>query len=635
MSAWRIKDPAIPLGLREAARVVFGLVAIALLCSWPQVFAPERTTDFEPGTFRRMALLEDPALAEQLPLFGREILWTIPGRALMERGGLTLEHTVLVLTLCGSLLSGLAVWLLLRWLTRAPLASFCAAAIVLVLPWRTTAIADPAVAWMFGPALAFLGVGWIARGGGWIAGLVTGGGIALAGYTSFAQLPPTVLGAVLLFLAHVPQMRRPFPDGLPPSLAQISAGVFAAGASALVVLYPAWREGAPSAPPDAGTSALGWLAEDGRVQLFGVQGSESGQIFYWPVMLGWLTCMVLVWVIAHVRDPRLRPWWMLTLAGFLLVQGTHLNVSGREISTVVMPYAWCTGLPGFDALPGPIVWLPILGIAIGGVLALGLKEWQVQHGSTVTFAVLLLTAVELRPFPQPEHNLQTPAVYDRMARAADGSVLELPLDPGNSIALWHSIERHHRPVAFAPILAGATHDTSNAPEGLISVLAPEPTGTGAGALTEDEWIARLTQEHGAQRLEEWRRWLIEDAEVRWIVFRRAPDFGTGGKLREEPTWSDRLKDGLKPWYFNEAFAAERVQGARELAADFASRAERSARARALLSHWFGRPKSRQGSAYTEVWEIAPGGSEPAAAASPVPAASGRDEAVAASAASGD
>jgi hypothetical protein len=276
------------------------------------------------------------------------------------------------------------------------------------------------------------------------------------------------------------------------------------------------------------------------------------------------------------------------------------------------------------------VWLPILGIAIGGVLALGLKEWQVQHGSTVTFAVLLLTAVELRPFPQPEHNLQTPAVYDRMAREVHGSVLELPLDPGNAIALWHSIDRHDRPVTFASILAGASSNRADTPEGLISALSPDPRGMGSGTLNEAEWIAQVTAEYGAERIEEWKRWLLEDAQVRWIVFRRAPDFGTGGKLREEPTWSQRLKDGLKPWYFNDAFAAERLQGARELAADFSDRADRSARARALLSHWFGKPKSRQGSAYTEVWEISPADLVPAAAtAAPVPAAAERNEAVAA------
>ncbi len=629
MSAWRVRDPAIPLGLREAARVIVGLIAVALLCSWPQLLAPGRITEFEPGAFRRLALLSDPSLTSQLPLFGREILWTIPGRALMDKGGLTLEHAVLVLTIAGSLLSGLAVWLLLRWLTRAPLASFCAAAVVLVLPWRTTAIGDPALAWMFGPALTFLGIGWIARGGGWLAGLVAGGGFALAGYTSYAQLPPTLLGALVLLLAHIPLMRRPFPDGAPPTLRDLGVGLATACAAAAVVLWPAWREGLPAAPPGAGTSSLGWLAEDGRIQLLGVEGSAGGHVFYWPVMLGWLTCLVLVWIVFHVRDPRLRPWWMLTLAAFLLVQGTRLHIAGNEIPSVIMPYAWCASLPGFGALPGPSIWLPILGIALGGVLALGLKEWQVQHGTSVTFAVALLTAVELRPAPLPEPTMQTPTVYARMAREVEGSVLELPLDSGNAIALWHAATTHHRPVAFAATLAGDTDVPLGVPAGLMSALAVEPRGAYTGKNLPTQILPRLIEEKGEATLEAWKEWLVENAHVRWIVFRRAPDFGISAKLRDQESWATRFKEGLKPWYFNTAFTQERQNDARALASAFADRADRSARAHALITHWFGKPQSRLGSAYTEVWEIRPEDLVPGPGATKIsPATADRNEGVA-------
>jgi hypothetical protein len=604
VNPWRTKDPAIPMGLREGVRVFVGLIALALLCSWPQLLAPERLTDLEPGAFRRLALLGDDSVAHQMPLFAREVLWTVPGRMLMERGGLSAEYAALILTIAGSFLSGLAVWLLLRWMTRSPLAAFCAAAIVLVQPWRTTSIADPAVSWLFGPALAFLGIGWIARGGGWAAGLVAGGGAALAGYTSFAQLPPVVLGALILLIAHIPLMLRPFPSGTPVSLGRLASGVGVAALAGAAFLWPAWREGLPAAPRGAGTSLAGWLAADGRMQFLGVESAPGGNHYYWPVLIGWLVCILLVWIAFNVRDPRMRPWWILTLAGFLLIQGSQLHFLGKEIPSVVMPHAWLAALPGFNALPGPSAWLPCLGVALAGVVALGLKEWQVQHGRATTFLLAAITAVELRPAPMPEYALQPPSVYARMARAAEGSVLELPLDSLNSLALWHASHTHGRPVLFAPLFVGApTSAVGKVPGGLLTALAPDPLfDRTVGGLPADAALRELEGEDPA-RIAEWRRWLVEDSGVRWIVFRHGPDIGAGATIRDRRTTGEKLKTGLSPWYFNSAFPQDRQQGVRELVSEYREVADRSARAHALLEHWFGRPESRQGSAYAEVWQV--------------------------------
>jgi hypothetical protein len=623
LNPWRSKDPAIPLGAREILRVCVGLIALAVLCSWPQLSDPGRLTDLDPGAFRRLTMLDDAGTMSEMPLFAREVLWTVPGRMLIERGGLSTEYAGLMLTLIGSFATGLVVWLLLRWLTRAPLASFAAAAILVVQPWRTTSLGDPALTWLFGPALAFLGIVWITRGGGWVAGLVAGMGAALAGYTSFAQLPPVVLGCAMLLLAHIPLIFRPFPAGERVSLRRLSLGLVAAVGSGIGLLWPAWREGLPAAPPGAGTSAAGWFAQDGRMQFLGIEATPGGAHYYWPVFLGWFLLFVLVWIALNVRDPRLRPWWLMALFGFFLMQGSTLHIMGRELPQVMMPHAWLADLPGFDRLPGPSAWLPFFGLALAGVLALGLKEWQVQHGRTTTFLIAALSALELRPMPLPDHKLQPPSVYARMTRAAEGSVLELPLDSGNALALWHAKSTHGRPVLFAPILAGATADPlSSAPPGLIEALSPQdPELIPAGGVPADAAVRRLRDTAGAE-VEEWRRWLVEDAQVRWVVFRHAPDFSLGTARLEHPTWTDNFKRGLTPWYFNKQVLTDRHQSARELSAEYKDLAERSSTAHALLEHWFGRPDSRSGSAHAEVWQVKPAASVPPEIG-PAPASSNR------------
>lgn len=620
LNPWRTKNPAIPVLPREVVRVFLGLMALAVLCSWPQLSNPGRLTELDPGAFRRLSMLGDVGAASEMPLFAREVLWTVPGRMIIERGGFSAEFAFLSLSLIGSLASGLVVWMLLRWLTRAPLASFAAAAILVVQPWRTMSMGDPALTWLFGPALAFLGTVWLTRGGGWVAGLLAGAGVALAGYTSFAQFPPVVLGCAILLLAHIPLMLRPFPVGERISLRRLLLGVLAAAGTATGLLWPALREGLPAAPPGAGTSAAGWFAQDGRMQFLGVETVPGGHQYFWPVLLGWFVLFVLIWIAVNVRDPRLRPWWLMALFGFLLLQGSHLHILGRELPQVMMPHAWLSDMAGFDRLPGPSAWLPFFGLALAAVLALGLKEWQVQHGRAATFMVAALSALELRPVALPDHTLQPPSVYAQMARAADGSVLELPLDSGNAVALWHAQTAHDRPVLFAPILAGAPASRlTGVPPGLLEALSPqEPEAFAAGGVPADAVVRRLREDSGDE-LDEWRRWLVEDARVRWVVFRRAPDARFGSARMEHSTWADNLKRGFTPWYFNRQILTDRHESARELTAEFTDLAERSAPAHALLEHWFGRPDTRHGSANAEVWQVR---LEPSVAAETVAAPAG-------------
>ena len=345
------------------------------------------------------------------------------------------------------------------------------------------------------------------------------------------------------------------------------------------------------------------------MQILGIESAPGGHHYYWPVLLGWFVLFSLIWIALNVRDPRLRPWWLLAVFGFFLLQGSHLHILGRELPQVAMPHSWLADLPGFDRLPGPSAWLPFFGLALAGVLALGLKEWQVQHGRTSTFMIAALSALELRPVPMPDHSLQLPSAYAKMARASEGSVLELPLDAGNAVALWHAESAHGRPVLFAPILAGVPADRlQGIPPGLLEALAPQPRAAiPAGGVPADAAVQRLRDANGAQ-LDEWRRWLVEDAQVRWVIFRHAPDYSLGSARLEHSTWAEDLRRGLLPWYFNRQILVDRHQSARELSVEFKDLAERSAKAHALMEHWFGRPDSRQGSAHAEVWLVNPAAS---------------------------
>lgn len=606
-----------PLTPRECVRVVVAMLAIALIGVWTRLETPAAMHDAEPSAFLRLARIADPGLTESVPPFAREPLPEALGAALVSEGRLRPTTAHNLLAILGGFAGGLALWGFLRGLCGRPLPAFTAAALVMVQPWRTTLVANPSIAWLLGPSLALAGVAWIARGGAWRAAVLAAAGWALCGWTSFAQLAVTLLGSALLFLASTPLMRRPFPAGEPVGIKRAAAAFGAALATAALLLAPAWLRGLPDEPPLRGESASGWLGADGAMQLFGVQWSAEGRHYYWPVMIGWLVFGALVWIALNVRDPRLRPWW-LTLAGaFLLLQGTHLHVLGQELPQVLLPHAWLAQAPGFEQLPGPAAWLPLLGVAMAAVLALGLCEWQIQHGRAATFLIAAFTAMELRIEPQAEARSSPPAAYAQMARAEQGAVLELPLTPLNAAALWSSRGGHGRPIALEPLLAGGALAPLRAPPaGLLDFLLPDADGEGG---TED--AARALAAVDPADLAAWRRWLEDDAQVRWAILRHAPDLGVRSPKPDHDGWLRRLKRELTPWSFNAWLHEERESVGRPLVGAMRAAADRSARARALLESWYGAPTSRLGSSSAIAWLC-----EPAPAATAVEAATERGEA---------
>lgn len=602
MNPWQDRAAGEGLTVRECLRVVLGMAAVALLGVWARLEIPEAVYESEPAAYLRLARLADPALTVDVEPLARFPLPEAAGQAMVHSGGLGPMTAHTLVAALGGFLGGLALWGFLRSLCGRPLPAFAATVIVLMQPWRTTLVTDPSVAWLLGPSLALAGVAWIGRGGGLRASLLTGAGYAVCGWTAFAQLPITLLGGLVLLVAHIPLMRRPFPSGEPVPVRRV---LLATGGSLLIaaaLLAPVFWQGLPSAVTFTGASAAGWLGEDGAMQMFGVKWSEDGHHFYWPVVIGWLVFGLLVWVAMNVRDPRMRPWWFTLIAAFLLLQGSRLHLFGHEVERVMMPHAWFMTLPGFDLLASPAAWLPLFGIAMAAVLALGLREWQVQHGRAATFLLAAFTAFELRPEPVEPATPGLPAVYTQMAQAEDGAVLELPLDPINAAALWHASSAHQRPIALARALNGEELHANGMPAGLLEFLLPGDPA--AGDPTDTAGARAAVAAVPAATLDSWRRWLEERADVRWIVMRHAPDSGVRSTVRVRSTWLQRFKRELTPWSFNPLLHDERESMQRKTAEAMRASAENSSRARALFEHWYGKPDSRQGSPYATVWNLA-------------------------------
>jgi hypothetical protein len=609
-----------PLTVRECLRVVLGMLAVALLGVWMRLEIPEEVYDAEPAAYLRLARLADPDLNEAVPLLARFPLPDAAGQAMVHAGGLGVLTANTLVAALGGFLGGLALWGFLRSLCGRPLPAFAATVIVLMQPWRTTLATDPSVAWLLGPSLALAGVAWIGRGGGIRASLLAGFGFATCGWTAFDQLPVTLLGGAVLLLAHVPLMRRPFPSGEPVSAKSVLGATVGAALLAAALLAPAFWSGLPAQPTLSGAAAAGWLGADGAMQMLGVKWSAEGHHFYWPVVIGWLVFGLLAWVAMNVRDPRLRPWWCTLLAAFLLLQGSRLNLFGHEVERVVMPHAWFASVPGFESLSSPAAWLPLFGIAMAAVLALGLREWQVQHGRAATFLLAAFTAFELRPEPVDAATPTLPAVYSQMAQADEGAVLELPLTPANAAALWQGAAEHRRPVVLADALNGAEVAGEFVPKDLLAFLLPGDPA--AGDPMDEEEAARALDAIPAETLAAWRRWLEDTADVRWIVLRHAPDVGVRATVRVRSTWLQRFKREITPWSFNPLLHEERVGIGRQLAAELREESDRSIRARVLFERWYGAPDSRQGSPYAAAWNL----NLLAEQAQPVEAAAGRAEA---------
>jgi len=193
-------------------------------------------------------------------------------------------------------------------------------------------------------------------------------------------------------------------------------------------------------------------------------------------------------------------------------------------------------------------------------------------------------------------------VYQQAALEPDDStILELPIDFRDGYTMWLQT-RHER-----KMLAGYTsHILPEALAGLETELmrAMMPVQTDTDILGLPEHLPLALEELDAAALEDWRRELLEDKQVRFIVFHQRADFTAppsmpGGNVDQ----SEKLRQALMPYRLNPA-VRRAPQMRRFVVKEFqAGLAEQSTQARGLVELLFGPPDEKLGNLTTEVWDL--------------------------------
>ena len=77
---------------------------------------------------------------------------------------------------------------------------------------------------------------------------------------------------------------------------------------------------------------------------------EPAQIVGWPSVFGWVICIGALVAIFWRGGMRVRMWWGIGLAFFLLAFGTKLHIGGTKIKWLPMPADLLASLPLLSSL---------------------------------------------------------------------------------------------------------------------------------------------------------------------------------------------------------------------------------------------------------------------------------------------
>jgi hypothetical protein len=520
---------------------------------------------------------------------------SMPGLLLQQSLGLSLGTTFVVLFLSAFVLSGLGGWALVRYMTGAPLAAFAAGVFFSFNPYHTmmiTQLNNVQFQWM---PLVLLGLMLIYDGKGWLSIPFTAVMLALAGYTDWYQpIFCAMAGGVLLLVRMVKDKRL--------GDAKVWLHVAVMGVLAALLMAP----GAMPLLDQLGSTGGGELEEPvryiGETQLLGMSPNGMRAHFFWPAVIGWSTCLILLYALVRVRAQGVGMFWWLSAVGFILVQGPYLVVLNQHMENIPMPMALFQHVPVLDMVRVPHRFLILMVLGITGLIGYGLREFQIQRGKLVTFLVLPILALELQPPAPKPVQLRKAKVYARMAAdSADYAVLEMPIDYRDGYSMW--LQTGHG----KKLLAGYTsHILPQALPALETDLmrALHPSESDTDVLGLPQFLELDLAALSDQQLEQWRRELVVDKQVRYIVFHRRADFSapaTGVKLPE--TSLEKLKFAFMPYRFNPgvkmAPALRRIGAARF----FEDLAAHSGQGRALVELLFGAPDRDLGSLSTEVWDL--------------------------------
>jgi len=522
---------------------------------------------------------------------------SMPGLLLQQSLNLSLGATHTVLFLSAFVLSGLGGWALVRYLTAAPLAAFAAGVFYTFNPYHTmmiTQLNNVQFQWM---PLVLLGLMLMYDRKAWWPVLFTAAMLALSGYTDWYQPLFCALAGGVLLLTRMRKDKR-FRDSMMWTrilvMTVIAAALMAPGAMPLVELL--------------GQAGGGELEEPvrfiGETQLLGMSPNGMSMHFFWPVVLGWSTCLILLYTLIRVRAKGVGKFWWLLGVSFLLVQGPYLVILNHHFENIPMPMAIFQHLPVLDMIRVPHRFLILMLLGITGLLGYGLREFQVQRGKFMTFLVVPILALEMQPpLPSPVQLRQAP-IYPMMAlESLDYAVLEMPIDYRDGYTMW--LQTGHG----KKLLTGYTsHILPQALPALETDLmrALIPSESTTDVLGLPQFLAIDLETLDEAQLEQWRRELVVDKQVRFAVFHKRGDFTAGASGFTMPETSlEKLRFALTPYRFNPG-----VQIAPQLRRLSANRfyeglAANSTQGRALLVLLFGKPVQELGSLSTEVWDLRP------------------------------
>lgn len=519
---------------------------------------------------------------------------SLPGVVLQQGLGLSLGVTHTVLFLSAFVLSGFGGWALLRYLTGSPIGAFAGGVLYAFNPYHTamiTQLNNVQFQWL---PLFLLGAMWIVDKKSNRAVLFTAVMLALCGYTDWYQPILAGLAALVLVLSRVRGKKNPRDLGI-----WIRLGVAAVLAGLLML---------PGILPVlAHLGADGGEMEDpiryiGEVQLSGMSPNGYGSHFTWPVLLGWTTCLMILYAVFRVRDKGVGMWWWLVLVSFLLLQGPYLVVMNHHFTQIPMPMAAFPHVPVLDMIRVPHRFLILFLLGLSGLFAYGLREFQIQRGWVMAFMTIPLLALELQPTPPRAIHLNRASVYQQAAlEEADTSILELPMDFRDAYTMWLQTQHGKK------LLAGYTSHILPAALGgletdLMRSLLPAQTDSDVLGLPQfqEQDLATL----GEDTLDVWRLELLQDKKVRFVVFHRRADFtAPPNRPAGPPNQTAKLKEALFPYRLNEGirrapqmrlFAVKQFQEG--LVAE-------STQARELIELLFGPPDRKLGNLTTEVWDL--------------------------------
>ncbi len=596
----------------EVVLVLIGYALLTLAYFKPMVLQPDAVwsvgRDFFQNTWNLWAV--ERAMEQDLPLLETDRLFapegtslalhtisftnSIPGAFLQSGLGLSLGATHTVLFLSAFVLSGLGGWALLRYLVGSPIGAFGGGVLYAFNPYHTamiTQLNNVQFQWL---PLFLLGVLLIVDRRSNRAVLGTAVALALCGYTDWYQPILGAFAALVLVLVRLRGTEEPWAPGI-----WVRLGL-AAGIGGLLL--------APGILPVLGQlgHAGGELEEPiryiGEMQLSGMSPNGFGAHFVWPVIIGYTTCFMVLYALWKVRTRGIGMWWWLVAVSFVLLQGPYLVVMNQHFTHVPLPMAVFPHVPVLDMVRVPHRFLILLFLGLAGLFAHGLREFQVQRGWVMAFLTVPLLGLELQPPPMKPIHLTRAPVYQQAALEPDDStILELPIDFRDGYTMWLQT-RHER-----KMLAGYTsHILPEALAGLETELmrAMMPAQTDTDILGLPEHLPLALEELDADALEAWRRELLEDKQVRFIVFHQRADFTAppsmpGGNVDQ----SEKLRQALMPYRLNPA-VRRAPQMRRFVVKEFqAGLAEQSTQARALVELLFGPPDEKLGNLTTEVWDL--------------------------------